>query len=412
MMMATQNSASKILGRLRAASTPLYEVTEEDKLWYAAAEQLEGASKLIPSEKVANLTILANIGVQYAELQKSVSQQIETTSGVDVHAHLSKIEAALSSGGGRGPFLLGDGSTISTVDLALVCALRQLISLLYTIRSYPSIGNWFAACCTLDAVTLEIGSQRALGTKRIGHQIDLRPNSKDAYAAAMNSIFLNKGQKKKVTQRQKEKANKKSKKNNAGGAGAGESKASVSEPAAAQVNNTVTEFPATHEKAHENLLAAVRKTGTIQEETKLAATTDEEVASWAKSLFLKDKKKKKLFMFTTPANAPSVSLSVLTKALGMKQLRMAGPKDMKGALGCERGCVTAMSVVNDCECKVTSVLDSRLVNRNLRMCTGCEDPADHTQHHISEQEHASLLTFLKDCGHSPLIFDHETNTVA
>jgi hypothetical protein len=36
-------------------------------------------------------------------------------------------------------------------------------------------------------------------------------------------------------------------------------------------------------------------------------------------------------MFTTPANAPSVSLSVLTKALGMKQLRMAGPKDMKGA---------------------------------------------------------------------------------
>mgnify|MGYP007109832249 CR=1 FL=1 len=40
---------------------------------------------------------------------------------------------------------------------------------------------------------------------------------------------------------------------------------------------------------------------------------------------------------------------------------MAGAKDLKAALGVERGCVTAMSVVNDSACKVTSVLDAALL---------------------------------------------------
>jgi hypothetical protein len=102
----------------------------------------------------------------------------------------------------------------------------------------------------------------------------------------------------------------------------------------------------------------------------------------------------------------------LFSVVGVKQLRMAGPKDMKAALGIEKGCVTAMSVVNDCECKVTSVLDSRLEKRSkLRMCTGCNDPLDHSQHHISEQEYPSLINFLTKCGHSPKIYDAENNKI-
>jgi hypothetical protein len=101
----------------------------------------------------------------------------------------------------------------------------------------------------------------------------------------------------------------------------------------------------------------------------------------------------------------------LLVSTGVKQLRMAGAKDMKSALGCEYGCVTAMSVVNDWECKVTSVLDSRLKDRPLRMCTGCADALDHTQHHISEQDYASLLNFLNGCGHSPKIYNAAENKI-
>ena len=107
----------------------------------------------------------------------------------------------------------------------------------------------------------------------------------------------------------------------------------------------------------------------------------------------------------------SIPLKMLSKAVGVKELRMAGAKDMKAALGLEKGCVTAMSVVNDVACKVTSVVDKRCLGGTFRMCTGCDDPKDHTQHHISEQDTESLMAFLAACGHTPLIYDHEANTV-
>ena len=403
----TQSKASIILGHLRTSNIAIAEASPTDAKWYTMAEQVQTLSNAIPTSKIANLTILANIGCQYVSLQKNVAQQIETSTKVDIQSMLTEIEATLTSGGGNGPYLLGDGSVISTVDLALICALAQPISLLYTIRPYPRLGKWFAACCSLDAVVTVLGDQRALGTKRIGHQIDRRPNPIEAFAAATQSITINKGQKKKETQRQKEKATKKDNKNKK----SKESKTQATNETVTQINKTVTEFPTTHEQAHQNLIAAVQKTTTIQEETKQADTVELEVATWAKSLFLKDKKKKKLFMYTTPGDAPSISLKILSKAFGVKELRMAGAKDMKNALGCEKGCVTAMSVVNDCECKVTSVLDVRLVGRQLRMCTGCSDALDHTQHHISEQNHDSLMLFLNECGHSPLMFDSESNSV-
>ena len=310
-----QSDASRIFGRLRSSNVAMYEPKEEDQKWYDVAQSLESASKLIPSEKEANLGILANIGCQYAELQKSVARDIEQGSGVDVRALLGQMEEALSNGGGCGPYLLGDGSLVSTVDLTLVCAVRKLIALLYTIRSYPSVGNWFAACCSIEAVTLEVGAQRALGTKRIGCQIDLRPNPVETFAAATQSITINKGQKKKVTQRQLEKANKKEQKNkNKKQKQNGETKEAAEDPK--QVNEAVQSFPASHEEAAANLLNYINKLGTVKVETEQNSNTEEEVLSWAKSLFLKDKKKKGLFMFTTPGNASSVLLSDLSKALG------------------------------------------------------------------------------------------------
>jgi hypothetical protein len=42
----------------------------------------------------------------------------------------------------------------------------------------------------------------------------------------------------------------------------------------------------------------------------------------------------------------------VAKAVGAKELRMAGPKDAAAVLGVTVGCVTAMTVINDAALKV------------------------------------------------------------
>ena len=112
-------------------------------------------------------------------------------SGVDVPACMARIEAALKAGGGAGPFLMGDGSLCGAEDLALACALRDLVGLVYTIKEFPALSNWFASIMSLDVCVQELGASRALGTRRIGCQIDLRPDPTEAFKAATKSIALN-----------------------------------------------------------------------------------------------------------------------------------------------------------------------------------------------------------------------------
>merc|ERR1712012_123258 len=71
-----------------------------------------------------------------------------------------------------------------------------------------------------------------------------------------------------------------------------------------------------------------------------------------------------------------------------------------------------MSVILDTSNAVTSVLDSRLLQPGtcIRMCTGCADALDHSQHEISEQGPESLLALLESCGHPPMIFDAQAGT--
>lgn len=407
-----QSAGSRVYARARGDPAVALREESPDAAWMELADNFNRASAAIPAAARQNLQILCNIGCQYSPLQMSTAKTIEEVSGVDVPAEMARIEAALKSGGGAGPYLMGDGSKVGAEDIALACALRELIGLVYTVKGFPALHNWYTSTTSLDAYVLELGASRALGTRRIGCQIDLRPDPTEAFAAATKSIALNKGQKKKKSQRQMEKdlkGAKKGKKSAKKKEGAGGAKASPDQPP--RVNRVVTSFPSSHQEAHDNLLSACRSLGTVQLETPQASSIEEEVASWAKTLFLKDKKKKKLFMVTVPGNAASISLKDLSKALGVKELRMAGTKDMKAALGLEKGCVTAMSVVNDVECRVTSVLDKRCIGKSFRMCTGCDDPKDHTQHHISEQSTESLMAFLEACGHSPLLYDHEANTV-
>ena len=145
---------------------------------------------------------------------------------------------------------------------------------------------------------------KPLGLKRIGGQVDLRPDPIVAAGAALLAIGKNVGQKKEQSQRQKEKAAKST--------GGGETKEDG--PA---VNTFVSEMPATQEAAHANLLAALgaySEEGGVAQETPQAAEVEAEVASWTKSLFCKCKKTKRMFMVSFPQS----------KAMNLKEVRVRG----------------------------------------------------------------------------------------
>ena len=130
--------------------------------------------------------------------------------------------------------------------------------------------------------------------------------------------------------------------------------------------------------------------------------TDAEVASWAKSLFLAGKisKKDKRFFMLTTLSTTKPNLKQLAATLGVKELRMAQPKDMARLLHVERGCVTALTTLMDTAGEVTSVLDAGLLasTQPLRMCAGCNDALDHSQHNISLTPVATLLSLLETSG--------------
>jgi hypothetical protein len=137
-----------------------------------------------------------------------------------------------------------------------------------------------------------------------------------------------------------------------------------------------------------------------------AATMEEEIASWCTSLFVKCKKTKKHFMITSRPGV-KVDLKKVAKQIGAKELRIAQDKAALGFTSDYTGCLTAMSVLGDREGAVASVLDKQILDlgNDCRMCSGCDDFRDHTQHHISSVPPAMLLQMLEDSGHPPKLVD-------
>lgn len=135
-----------------------------------------------------------------------------------------------------------------------------------------------------------------------------------------------------------------------------------------------------------------------------------EVASWAKSLFLSGKigkKNKKYFMLTTRSSIKP-NLKELAKVVKVKELRLAQPKDMLALLHVEKGCVTAMTPIMDKAGTVTSLLDDGLfAATHLRMCAGCNDALDHSQHNISMCPPATLKKLLQESGHDPVLLNFD-----
>ncbi|XP_029927158.1 prolyl-tRNA synthetase associated domain-containing protein 1 [Myripristis murdjan] len=119
-----------------------------------------------------------------------------------------------------------------------------------------------------------------------------------------------------------------------------------------------------------------------------------------KNLFLKDKKKKSLWLLSARHDR-QVNLNDLAKKLGVSSgnLRFADEATMLEKLKVGQGCATALALLFDTERSVTCVLDSDLLDGGHQMV------------HFHPMSNAAtlglrpddLLRFLKETGHEPVL---------
>jgi Ala-tRNA(Pro) deacylase len=116
-----------------------------------------------------------------------------------------------------------------------------------------------------------------------------------------------------------------------------------------------------------------------------------------KSLFLKDKKSG--LWLVVALEERRVDLKRLADALGAPRFSFGNAELLYEVLGVRPGSVTPFALANDCEHRVTVVLDREMLNH---------DPLNY---HPLENDlttaiaPADLLRFIADCGHRPRIVD-------
>jgi len=286
------------------------------------------------------------------------------------------------------------------MDAVLFCSLYNQLGLgtSGSARRESAAGRWFDRTAhALRANGLLAGT--VSGLERIGAQIDNRPDCVTGAAAAVDATRRNVGLKKGASQRDKEKAAKEmdqKKKRH---------KSSESRPAAAQAAPAQPALNLSHEDAQTRLWKRLAEMGIIpykEEDPNLEAVKP--VGHTTHNLFVKDKKSKKMFLITALQDT-KIDLKKLTKELGMKQLRMMRMDDAKNSSYVRRGCITALSLYNDVSAQITPVWDSKLLDQAmLRICAGCEDPSDHSQHNVVDIPLAKLQQLMSESGHSEIIF--------
>lgn len=119
----------------------------------------------------------------------------------------------------------------------------------------------------------------------------------------------------------------------------------------------------------------------------------------SKNLFLKDKKKKRLWLVTALASR-EVNLNDLAKKVGASGgFRFADEAIMLEKLGVGQGCVTPLSLFNDTQQEVTFLLDASFV----------EDNHEQVNFHPMTNEATTglkpedFMKFVKATGHDPVL---------
>jgi Ala-tRNA(Pro) deacylase len=114
-----------------------------------------------------------------------------------------------------------------------------------------------------------------------------------------------------------------------------------------------------------------------------------------KNLFLKDKKGQLWLVVTLEDRA--VNLKELRHRIGAAPLSFARPEALQEALGVAPGAVTPFAVINDPAGRVRVVLDPEMMDGERLNFHPLTNDA------TTGITPAGLLTFLKACGHEPMV---------
>lgn len=114
-----------------------------------------------------------------------------------------------------------------------------------------------------------------------------------------------------------------------------------------------------------------------------------------KNLFLKDAKGR-LFLVVAEAHT-EVDLKSLHKRVGAARFSFGKPDLLMEVLGVSPGSVTALSVINDDQKRVSVVVDRRLMGYERINCHPLVNTA------TTSLARDDLFRFMRACGHEPLV---------
>ena len=110
-----------------------------------------------------------------------------------------------------------------------------------------------------------------------------------------------------------------------------------------------------------------------------------------KNLFLKDAKDK-LWLVIAECHTP-IDLKALPKTIGSARLSFGRAEILQEALGVSPGSVTALSLINDPDRRVSVVVDQRLLEYDVINCHPLENTA------TTGLSRDDLQKFVRACGH-------------
>jgi Ala-tRNA(Pro) deacylase len=131
---------------------------------------------------------------------------------------------------------------------------------------------------------------------------------------------------------------------------------------------------------------------TVEESARLHAQI---AGNHTKNLFLKDAGGQ-YWIVTAPHDA-SIDLKALPGVIGSKKVSFGKAEDMERLLGVSPGSVTPLAAINDSECAVRIVLDTRLAGRDMINVHPLRNSA------TLSLAGDDLVRFLADAGHPPQI---------
>ncbi len=159
-------------------------------------------------------------------------------------------------------------------------------------------------------------------------------------------------------------------------------------------------MPVTREQLFGRLTALGIATETVEHEAVFTVAESDRLerelpGGHTKNLFLKDAKDR-LFLVVAQSHT-QVDLKTLHKRIGAARLSFGKPDLLMEVLGVPPGSVTALSVINDDQKRVSVVVDRRLMGYERINCHPLVNTA------TTSLARDDLFRFMRACGHEPLV---------